>query len=302
MRRALPLFFLAVSAALFGQSYTVVDSVRLPAQSFVGDAVELRYQIRTDATLSIPDQLPQPAWGTLERVELDESSEGWVVRIVVVPFEPGTLTLPRLTLGEIDVDGFSLVVSSVLGEEPALEPIYGPQRLPGTRGALILAAVLIAAAATSGLYVLGPGRRQLQALIARYRARLPYRRLRKELALLEAEGDQLPAREFYIGLIESVQRYMSSVLRVDCRAATTSELVRYLPALASLSTVDRASVSPLEPLLHRADNAKFAGLSVAAPLRHDDLALCTAVFEAVEEGRRRMRARPAASEVTRARL
>lgn len=302
MRRLWLFALLSVALPVWPQSYTVVDSVRLPAQSFVGDTVELRYQIRTGATLTTPDALPRPTWGSIERVDVEPAQDGYTLRVVVVPFEAGTLTLPRLTLGELTVEGFSLVVSSVLDDDSALEPIYGPQRLPGTRAALIAAAAVIAGVITAVLYLLGPGRRQLQNLIARYRARLPYRRLRKELAMLEAEGEQLEPREFYIALVESVQRYMSSVLRVDCRAATTRELVRYLPALASLSTVESASVLPLEPVLHRADDAKFADRSIPVRQRSSDLALCSSVLESVEEGRRRMRARAATKEAVHARV
>ena len=294
--------FILICATPWAQSYTIIDSVRLPAQSYVGDPVELRYRIRSDERLVAPAELPDPAWGTIEALTIGHSDGTYDLRIVVVPFEPGTLTLPSLPLGGAEIEGFSLVVASVLEVDSSLQPIFGPQRLPGTRAALILFSVLIFGTLAVALYLFGPGRAHLRMLIARYRARLPYRRLRKDLTLLEAQAEQMAAREFYILLVQAMQRYLSSVLRVDCRSATTSELLRYLPALASLCAAPPSEVDSLEPILHRADAVKFAGRDEPSLQRSCDVERCVTLFEKLESGRRRLRAHPRKREAEHARI
>lgn len=276
-------------------SYTIVDSVRLPAESFVGDAVELRYTIRTNAELTSPAEPPQPSWGEITDVAVFGGDGEWDVRIVLVPYEPGTLTIPRLPLGSISLDGMSVLVASVLDEQSELRAIYGPQRLPGTQLAVVLVALAIVVPAAAALYLLGPGRAVARRLLERYRARIPYRSLMRTLDRLEANLQRDTARDFYTTLIHSIQDLMTSRLDFECRAATSTELVSYLPALAARCGLPARAAEPVRPVLEAADSAKFAHSQIRRRTRSTHLDTCREVFGELEAARRRLRARPRAS-------
>lgn len=288
-----------VALAMFGfvatvapaQSYTVVDSVRLPAESFVGDAVELRYTLRTDAELSSPSPPPEVAWGTIESVRVGEGDGQYQVRIVVVPYEPGTLTLPRIQLGGVALEGLSVVVTSVLEEEDDLRSIYGPQRLPGTRLAIFLVALAVVIPGAAALYLVGPGRELIHRIVARHRARVPYRNLMRTIDRLESNIRYDSSRDFYTRLIASIQDLMTSRLGFECRAATSSELQAYLPALAARCGERAAAASPLADVFRTADRAKFAHAQIRRKVRLSHLERCRETIARLETARRRARAR-----------
>jgi hypothetical protein len=176
-------------------------------------------------------------------------------------------------------------------QDQSLRSIYGPQRLPGTRALLVLTAVAITTALFALYYLLGPGQKQIRMLIGRLKAQLPYRRLSRRLTVLEAEGATLDAREFYIRLVDAIQDYMTAILRVDCHAATTSELHQYLPTLATYSGAPVNQASPLRDVLRAADRAKFAHESIEPRTRELHVRTCGEVFQELETHRRRVRKR-----------
>lgn len=279
---------LTATLRVHGQSYAIADSVRLPAESYVGDPVELRYTVRSSAVLEAPEEVGDPGWGTIESVRVSERDGEYVVRIVVVPYEPGTLTLPPIELGEVTLEGMSLVVSSVLEGESEFRAIYGPQRLPGTQLAVVLVVLIIVIPATLALYFLGPGRLLVRRLLGRYRARVPYRNLMRTIDRLESGIRQDSSREFYTNLIYAVQDLMSNRLGFECRSATSSELLEYLPVLASRCGAPPSVTEPLADLLAVADEAKFAQVQVRRTVRLRHLEQCRSVMEQLEASRRRL--------------
>ena len=285
------LAFLVAAPALVAQSYTVVDSVRLPAESFVGDAVELRYTLRTDAQLSAPSPLPEVPWGTIESVSVGEGNGQYSVRIVVVPYEPGTLTLPRIDLGGVALAGLSVSVTSVLGTEAEMRSIYGPQRLPGTRLTILLIALVVGVPGGAALYLAGPGRALIHSFVARHRARIPYRNLMRTIDRLESNIRYDSSREFYTRLVASIQDLMTNRLGFECRAATSTELEAYLPLLAARCGERVEAVSELGDIFRSADRAKFGHAQIRRKVRLSHLELCREAMARLEAARRR--ARPA---------
>lgn len=290
--RALGLVLLLVvfAGVLTAQSYTVVDSARLPAESFVGDAVELRYVVRTTEELRAPAQPPEPAWGEVSSVRVAARDGEYDVRIVVTPYEPGTLTLPPIDLEGISLEGLSLVVASVLEEDSELRTIYGPQRLPGTRFALFAGVVGVVVPLVLALYLLGPGRPVIRRLITRYRARIPHRTFLRRLDQLESNLKHDTARDFYTGLVAALQDLMSSRLEFDCHAATSTELRAYLPAFASRCGATAAEAAPLAEVFTAADEAKFAHQQIRRKMRTRHLECCREILTALELSRRKHRA------------
>jgi hypothetical protein len=272
--------------------FTIVDTARLPAASFVGDPVELRYRIRTDAELESSVTPPPVPWGEIRAIQAVRQDAFWQLRILAVPYEPGTLSIPQIDLGGVTVDGLSLVVNSVLSDEDALEPVYGPQVIPGTRAMLAVGAFLLVFPVMILIVVLGPGRNLVRRFIASWKGRAPHRQLVRRLDHLEARLKQETAREFYTGLILAVQEFMTARLDVDCRAATSSELRVDLPRLAHRSGADSEATAPLVEILESADRAKFGHEAIRRRVRRSHLGQMRAVAELLEESRRRQKRQP----------
>lgn len=286
---ALAVLLFLLPASVRAQSYVIADSVRLPAESFVGDSIELRYTIRTEAGLQAPTEPPTPDWGEIEWVRVVARDGEYDLRILITPYEPGTLTLPRLDLDGIELDELSVTVTSVLGESAELRSIYGPQRLPGTHLAILLVVLVVVVPGVLTLYFLGPGRSVLRALAARHRARVPYRNLLRTLDRLEANIKRVTSRDLYTSLVVALQDLMTSRLGFDCRAATSTELRGYLPLLAARCGTEPDRLAPVAEVLDAADTVKFAHGQVRRKVRLRHLAECREAMIELEANRRRMK-------------
>ena len=271
------------------QGYVIVDSVRLPVESYVGDTVELRYRIRTAAMIQPPALTPEPAWGNIESIRIAERDGAYDLRIVIIPYEPGTLTLPPIDLGGIVLEGLNLTVTSVLDEPSDIRAIYGPQRLPGTRAAALLLALAIGFPVALALYVGGAGRVVLRRIRERWRVRIPYRQLLRTIDRLRANIRHDTARDFYIALVTAIQDVMTSRLGSECRAATSTELVARLPLLAQRCGAEPAVVAPLAEIFTVADEAKFAHAQVRPKVRERHLDVARRLMIDLESSRRRLR-------------
>ncbi len=287
------LFACAVApSVVFAQSYNIVESVRLPAESFVGDPIELRYRVRSAVELEAPTRVPEAAWGDITSVRVIERGDEYDVRLIVVPFEPGTLTIPPIDLGGVSLDGLSFLVSSVGEERAEVRGILGPERLPGTRLVMLMIVLAVAVPLLAILYLAGPGRAVVRRVLARHRARVPYRKLLRAIDQLEKNIRYDTARDFYTHLVGALQDLMTSRLGFECRAATSTELTSYLPALAAQCGADAQAAAPLGGVFETADSAKFAGAQVRRKVRLEHLRTCRALMVELESLRRRRRRLP----------
>ena len=306
MRVARWALLLVAATSVAQVNYTVVENTRVPVNSYVGVEVEIRLVVRTTSELaeplSDPVVVPQPNWGVIKSVRVTPRGEDSAIRIVVVPFEPGTVVLPPISVGGIELTGLSIVVSSILSPDNAdLRPAYGPQTLPGTSAIMLLIAVAVALVVAGPLYVLGPGRRHIQAIVDRYNARRPFRRLTLDLNAIYAQIPVTTARAFYTDLVAALQRYMGGMLKRSCNSATSSELAALLPALAAACSADEAAARPLTGMLGLADKAKFAGAPIKRTVRKAHVRVVRTVAEQLETsrrlfGRRRARMTPDSTE------
>lgn len=291
------LILLGAAASVSGQlasgdaTYTIEEQTRTPAASFVGDLVELRYLLRPErsedaAALRAPETLPAVPWGALERIRVMPRDDRVELILSVRPFEPGTLLLPPIRLGPVVLTDLTLVVSSVLGDGEAVEPVYGPQVIPGTRALFVTVAFLVTLPVSLLLFLLGPGR----ALVARFvdwrHGRAPHRAFLRELDRLEASIKLDTAREFYTNIVLALQELMSARLGFDCHAATSSELRLYLPALAARCGAPASVARPLEEIITSADQAKFGHDPIRRRVRRAHLASARAIATDLELARR----------------
>ena len=114
MRVARWALLLVAASSVAQVNYTVVENTRVPVNSYVGDEVEIRLVVRTTSELaeplSDPVVVPQPNWGVIKSVRVTPRGEDSAIRNVVVPFEPGTVVLPPISVGGIELTGLSIVV------------------------------------------------------------------------------------------------------------------------------------------------------------------------------------------------
>lgn len=251
-------------AATQESRYTVESTVFLPQQFYVGDAVEARIRVRVEGAgrgLSAPEQPPEPAWGSIRRILVSGAQGAYEVRISFTAFRPGTQTFPSIDLGPITLEGIDFHVASVLGaEESELSPVRNQLLLPQTRVLMTIVLAVLFGIPLMLLIAFPWLRRRWHDLLALYRARRPYRKLRKSLERLQDEAARLSGREFYIRLLDDARRYLTRRLGFDCMSATTGELREVI----SVRLSDDTLVETLTELFELGDLVKFAERS--APL------------------------------------
>jgi hypothetical protein len=237
----------------------------------------------------VPDEIPQPRWGEISAVRVQAGRGEFDLRMTVIPYEPGTLTLPRIDLGEVRMEGLSLIVESILAPgDASLRPAHGPRRLPGTQAALLLFGFGISFGIAIVLYLVGPGRRHIRSIVGRYRARVPYRKLLARVQTLQRDINRYTMRDFYIALVEELQAFMTSRVARNCMAATSTELIEILPELEASCGAITGTAAPLEEVLMAADSAKFARKAVRRKKRSRHLKLVHAVAVELESHRRKL--------------
>lgn len=271
----LGLLLTSVSGALFAQEESVAEatvtrSVVLPSRFFVGDLVEIRATIRVASGIRVesPESLPAPSWGELLQVQVQGEGMERIVRISVRPFQPGTLTIPRLELGEVSLSGLSIYVDSVVeGTEVAFQEPRSQAFLPGTQLFVTLAAVAVLLLPTVTVLVWRGGRRRIADMIGSYRENRPYRRARRRLKSLRQEIPSLDGRSFYIEATNLLREYMAQRVDGSLLAATTGELPdRFREVKLPLELTEE-----LLSLYRYADMVKFARQKSSLDRRNEDL-------------------------------
>ncbi|TVR66238.1 MAG: hypothetical protein EA427_16440 [Spirochaetaceae bacterium] len=242
-------------------SQAIAQVVLLPQTFFVGDMVEARVVVRTTETLSltVPDPLPVTEWITIHSLTIVQRADGFEARIVFQPFFVGTRQLPVIGLGAMELSGVSVFVSSLVeaGDlDPA--PIRDQMILPGTR---FLIALLVAMVVFVPLLVLGTGkwiRRWIRYLVGRWRENRPYRRLMKNLKVLQAEMNQVDGKRYYIRLLDEARTFFHRHFHASILAATTEELEGRLEEAKAPAEIRRGLVE----MFRFGDLVKFAQQTV----------------------------------------
>lgn len=263
---ALILFLLPLERA---DSQAISQVVFLPQTFYVGDMVEVRVVVRTPETLDIlvPEILPSTEWITVHSVTIVQRTDGFEARIVFQPFFVGTRQLPAIGLGAMELTGVSVLVNSMIGSDDLEhEPIRDQLLLPGTR---LLVAIVLAALVAVPLAIVGAGkwfRRRLISLFRGYREKRPYRRLVKNLRVLQAEMHELDGKRYYIRLLDEARVFFDHHFGVAIRAATTEELEERLTQAGASADARRTLVD----MFRFGDLVKFAQYTVTVEdrMRH----------------------------------
>ncbi len=259
----------AVGAQEFSEA-TVTQSVVLPSRFFVGDLVEIRATVRIPSGVRFrtPESLPTPAWGELLQVQIQGEGIERLVRIRVRPFQPGTLTIPTLELGEVRLSGLSIYVDSVVeGSEVGLQEPRSQALLPGTQLLVTLVASALLLLPTATVLLWRGGRRRIARIIGSYRENRPYRRARSRLKSLRQEMASLDGRSFYIEATKLLREYMAQRVHSELLSSTTRELPERFREVKL--PVDLAE--ELLSVYRYADMVKFARQKTSLDRRNEDL-------------------------------
>lgn len=235
----------------------IADISFLPQTYYVGDRVEARVVVRTPnpLALTIPDTLPSTEWVTIHDVAVLQRGGGVEIRILFQPFFTGTRQLPTIGLGPLELTGINAFVSPLPGrEEPDIQPIRDQVFLPGTRLMVALTAFMLLGLPVL-IFLTSRWTRRIFARIYRwYRERRPYRRLMKNLRVLQGEMHELDSKAYYIRLLDEARAFLDSQYDGAILSATTGELS---PLLQRAGVDDEMRATVVE-LFQFGDLVKFA--------------------------------------------
>jgi hypothetical protein len=117
----------------------------------------------------------------------------------------------------------------------------------------------------------------------RYRERLPYRKLKKELTALGLRAGETDSRRFYISLLDALRRYMDARYEAGCTACTTRELEAYLER----NLGESGGKDVLLDIFRFGDEVKFGGRPCPKEKRLRDLGQISAAALRLEAGETR---------------
>ncbi len=260
-RQAKRLIFLALLfAGLFPplSAQAVLRSVRfVPAVFFVGDPVEMHIEFDLDRPMAVepPRVMPEADWLEIQDVQVESSEGTLTVMIRLIPFAPGTRTLPSMELGTLQLRDIKIPVRSLLtGKREGVRALRGQLLLPGTRLALAFVLAFAAMAPFLGFGVVRLAMRYGRKILDAWRVGKPARKMQRLLKALKTRIGSDPAARWYGELTEALREYMSAKTGMDCRSATTAEIVR----MESFQSSEGPWAALLQ-VLREGDMVKFAG-------------------------------------------
>ncbi|MDR1626008.1 MAG: hypothetical protein LBT33_05655 [Spirochaetia bacterium] len=287
LRRALFLFLCAFSPAPFSGAdgrYTVEGIQFIPPAYYVGDRVELRAVVRASSGAQVlaPKQFPRVEWGEFHEASIVPRDGFIEIHIFFTAYQTGDKTVPNLVCGDVVLQGLNVSVRSLTEgapQEPA--PPHGNLLLPSTRLIIALAAGLLIVLPLAGLAGFVWLRPWLNKVIAYYRQRRPYRKLKKDLALLRGRAGEADSRQFYISFLDALKRYMNRHVRANCLAFTTREL----EAVFRASFEDSRDGRGFLDIFRFGDEVKFGGRECSREKRLQDLGLASAILWRLENSK-----------------
>lgn len=131
----------AFSQTLLNESFTVV-----PKDIYIGDIIEIQYTFSTNINLleeKVLDlEFPKTSQYDILSANLTENNENYILKISCIPWEVGSLELPKIDLSNysknlptsFEIDIPLITVQSIVErtQKKELRPIMPPQLIPGT--------------------------------------------------------------------------------------------------------------------------------------------------------------------------
>jgi hypothetical protein len=286
-------FFLFAFSFFLGAdgSYTVESIQFIPPAYYVGDRVELRAVVRLSSDVRIlpPKQFPEIEWGEFHDAYVLPRDGLAELHIFFTAYQTGNKTIPNLVCGDVVLQGLSASVRSLTEGGPREpSPPHGNLLLPSTRLIIALAAGLLITLPLAGIACFIWFRPWLKKIIGYYLDKRPYRKLKKDLALLRGQAAEADSRQFYISLLHALKLYMNRHTRGNCLAFTTREL----ETVFGKSLENQEDGKALLAILRFGDEVKFGGRESAREKRLQDIALAGAIMQRLENAGRNGKALP----------
>jgi predicted outer membrane lipoprotein len=251
-------------------------SVRPKEGIAVGDLITLQLEASVDPSVQI--SVPEQSFAPLElharrsRVEKRDGKQHYVFELDLLALEPGSITLPALTLRAVDEDGalaevktepIAIQVASLIANEPNAEPKDATGPVPVIQDDYTLAWVFggLLAAALVVLLTLWTKRwldRRPKPAPAPPAALPPWEVALRKLAELDARKTELLAQErgeeFVDGVSDALREYLGKRYGFEGLESTTDEVLRTLERIRPY----KLSLSGVSLLLEQCDLVKFA--------------------------------------------
>lgn len=233
----------------------VQKTITIPGNYYVGDSVEMRVIVRTRFETLFPQLSAPPAWGTISDLRIEQDGEDATIVFNFIAYEAGTLTIPSILLGDFQISGLSIFVSSILEQKG--NTFYGPMPqllLPFTHLYIFLIVcflVIMPVIFTKGWKFV---RRLWQKIRKWVRKRRPWRMYHRNIARLQSRLENVPEREFYIMFTQLIREYLTISLSEEFISATSQEIDEILKSHGVASSV----ALNIKELMIAGDLVKFA--------------------------------------------
>jgi hypothetical protein len=261
----------------------------IPQTIFVGDRGRLvvplgqAFMAASPFVLSGGQAFPRTADLVINRIELEHRNGSARLLIDFIPYAPGILSLPALTVpvpGEapLELTGLQALTASILAPgEAALSDPAPPLAAPGT-GVIIYgsaACILLVFFLALGFTIWG--RRNFGSLWERLRRRRLLRAMTRFLRGLDTESsaEKRTQGEFLSILSGELREFLSLFTGINCRSLTAGEFLgfEFYPGL-------------LCALFRRCDTLRFSGKSITREDLKAILAELRLFIEALEKAER----------------
>ena len=245
------------------------EAYLVPQTIFVGDRGRLvvplgQAFVSAEAFVrSAPGELPEAADVVITRIELENRNGSPRLFVDFIPYAPGLLSLPALTIPvpggkTLELSGLKAVAASVLApHETALSAPASPLSAPGTGLIIYGTAAGILLVFFSGLGLSVWGRRNFAFFWERFKRRRLLRIMARFLRRLDAEslsGTTKSPGEFLAILSGQFREFLSLFTGTDCRPLTAGEFLTlsFYPEL-------------LCAFFRRCDRLRFSGGGIERP-------------------------------------
>lgn len=247
--------------------YSVESMNFIPPRYYVGDEVELKIKISvpatTEITLPINKQI-ETDWIEITNLKMlpfkiINDRKVHDISIFFISFKTGTLTLPFLKMGDIELTNLEIHTLSVIdkNKEASLAPSRGQLHLPDTwtkLGLLFLLVLLLPLFAfIISRYVLKWFIKSVQLI----QITPPHMKLLNGLKKLHKQMKTMDFRLSYIHLSDLFKKYLQKRLSIPALTSTTREI----SALSYHSVLDKELSNEILKILSLSDFVKFGGRS-----------------------------------------
>ncbi len=239
-------------------AYKITQTMFLPKRFYVGDIVEMRIRLKVQSGISVtaPAALPSTGSVLFKNIDVLQRGEELEVKVVFSPYQPGTISLPPLTLGGIVLTDIKVHANSIFDEKPrSFAPPMGQVLIPSTRlliGIIVGIIVIVPVFLILGIRLVY---RRFSRFLALQQEKQPYKKLVKTLHRLRQQAATLGGREFFIILSDDLRSYLSSRLNGNFVSATSTEIAALLKHVSAAPVYEKL----ISDVFIRGDLVKFGG-------------------------------------------